>query len=390
MIQAPYSLEALRAEQFPVAQTFAYLNHASISPLPTATAQAMHDAIDRSMNDPSAMFPWFMERSQALLTSLCKLINAQQESEIVSVQSTSLGNNLVAHAMPWQRGQNIVLCDVEFPSNAYPWIQAAGAHGVEVRLLPANLIGLSLDALAKVVDSQTALVAVSAMQFLSGHRTDLMTMGQFCHERNIIFAVDAIQAVGIIPIDVQAMHIGILCAGGQKALMGPPGQGFLYVRSDLAEQMKPDYIGGNGTVDYLHWLKYDMTPLPGAARFSMGTPNIAGIIGLGASVKLLTDIGVANIDAHVTALASYLIDQLRASGYQVLTPDDHASIVTFQVAPTEEATVAIMNHLTERKVVVAKHWDAQKNPYLRASFHCYNNQDDVDRLLNALRAAKPA
>src|SRR5690606_2795067 len=129
-------------------------------------------------------------------------------------------------------------------------------------------------------DGRTRAVAASAIQFFSGHRTDLAAIGDFCRQRNILFIVDAIQAIGHMKFDVQAMGIDVLATGGMKSLLALPGVGFLYVREELAEQMRPRLIHGNSTVDYLHWLDYDTTPAPGAARFAAGTPNVIGIMSM--------------------------------------------------------------------------------------------------------------
>jgi selenocysteine lyase/cysteine desulfurase len=234
---------------------------------------------------------------------------------------------------------------------------------------------------------------VSSVQFLSGHRTDLAALGAYCAEHGLVFAVDAIQSVGHTPIDVQAMHIGLLVAGGQKSLMGPAGQGFLYVRNDLAAQMEPLIVGCNSTIDWIHWLRYDLTPLPGAARFGTGTPNIPGIIGLAESVELLLALGVAHIDAHTTALSRHLMAALDGKGYQVITPraegesgPNFGPIVTWHSAHNDAGTDALVTALAAEGVIVTKHWDAARNPYIRASFHCYNTQADSERLLSALEA----
>lgn len=387
-LQVNYDVQVLRAAEFPVTRETVYLNHAGISPLPRRTVAAMQEANERMMFNPSAAFGWFMAREQVMRDNAARLINAASADEIVGVQSTSLALNLAAQAMTWRSGDNIVLCDVEFPSNAYPWMRLVEQYGVEVRLIPARDGGLHVESLPQAVDGNTRLVAVSAVQFLSGHRSDLQAIGDFCHAHNILFVVDAIQAAGHVPIDVQAMHIGILAAGGQKSLMAPPGQGFMYVRADLAEQMRPTLVGPNATEDWIHWLKYDLAPLAKAARFNMGTPNVSGIIGLNESLELLLELGVANIDSYVTALVRHARERLLTLGYAVLTPTTHAAILTFRAAPDDAATDAIVKALAERQIVVVKHWDAQDNAYIRASFHCYNNWDDVERLLAALEEVR--
>lgn len=388
-VSATYDVFALREQEFPISRRTAYLNHAGISPLPSRTAKAVQDLTERMSTELGDLWPWLMKQTELLGETLKLFINAQNAHEIVGVQSTSIGVNLIAQSFPWQPGDNVVLCDIEFPSNAYPWMQLAETRGIEVRLVPAHGKGLLLDELRKHVDSRTRLVAASSVQFLTGHRTDVQAIGEFCHERGIAFAVDAIQSAGHIPIDVQASHISTLVVGGQKSLLALPGHGFMYVRDDLAAQMRPAFLSATNTVDYIHWLKYDMTPLAGASRFSSGTFNVLGAIGLLESVRLLREIGVANIDRYTTSLSGYAIDQLEALGCTILTPRNPAErgpIVTFAPRTTDDKAVsALIEGLSARHIVAVKHWDSAKNAYIRVSFHAYNTPEEVDRLIAALK-----
>jgi selenocysteine lyase/cysteine desulfurase len=159
----------------------------------------------------------------------------------------------------------------------------------------------------------------------------------------------------------------------------------LYARGDLFAQMHPTIVGPNAVVDFLRWLKYDLTPLPGAARFAMGTASVSGPLGLLESVNLLLELGLPAIDAYVTGLASYAIERLEAAGYSVLTPKAHGPIVTFRAAPDDARTTALVEGLTARQIVTVKHWDAHDNAYIRASLHCYNTPEEIDRFIAALK-----
>ncbi|MBX3066202.1 MAG: aminotransferase class V-fold PLP-dependent enzyme [Anaerolineae bacterium] len=381
-----YDIDALRQGEFPLTATTAYLTHASISPLPQRTLRAMQEMNERVAASPLDAVEWYNEQEKQFLQLVKAYINAAEIEEVIGMTSTSLGFNLIAQAIQWQRGDSICLCDIEFPSNVYPWLRLQEQYGVEVRLIPAVDGGLTLEALDQYVDASTRMVCASATQFFSGQRTDLSAIGAYCHERGIIFTVDAIQAAGHMPLDVQAMHIDILCAGGLKSLLGPSGQGFMYVRRDLVERMYPTIVGPNAVEDYLHWLWYDMKPLPGAARFIMGTVNSVGVVGLSASMSLLRELGLANIDRHCSALVDYLMDQLSERGYAIVTPRHaHCNIVTFRAAPTTAATDQLVAELRRRGVFVIRHWDKQEVAHIRVSTHCYNTRQDVDRLLAGLK-----
>ncbi len=375
-----YNVEQLRADEFPGSSETLYFNHAGISPLPTRTQARVKWAIDEFARQPGRF--WMkhgLDYTERLRQEMAAFLHAASPWEIVPSTTTSAGLNAVAQAMAWQPGDNVVFCDVEFPSNVYPWLSLA-REGVESRLVPSTDGGLTLAALQSYVDGRTRVIAASAIQFFTGHHTDLTAVGRFCQERGILFVVDAIQAIGHMPIDVQAMGIDVLACGGQKSLLALPGQGFLYVRQEVAEEMQPRAIGSNATVDYLHWLKYDLTPAPAAQRFMSGTPNIPGIIAMVESLGLIRELGVENIDRHTRELSDRVTAVLTNLGYRVISPQPaHGPIVTFAVDLSSEEADALVAALARQRVALVKHLDKEGNAYLRVSFHCYNTIAEIEQ-----------
>jgi cysteine desulfurase/selenocysteine lyase len=394
-----YDLNIVRA-MFPITKQITYLNHAAISPIPTPTQVVMAQAADRLAHDPMSFYAPkpgdplsnpFVEFS----TEVAGLINAAELHEIVPVSTTSAALNLIAQAINWQAGDNIVFADIEFPSNAYPWM-VLERRGVECRLASPVNGGATLAAFDSLVDDRTRLITVSALQFLTGHRTDLAALGAYCRARGILFAVDAIQSAGHIPLDVQAMQIDILAAGGQKSLMATPGLGFLYVRDAVCDTMQPNIVGPTGVEDWEHWIRYDLTPRKGALRFILGTPNVVGIFALIESVRFLRKLGVENIDAWTQHLSQVAIQDLTGRGYTVITPTDpalHGPIVTFRVGDPHDLDRAtdqaahLLKHLFANNIHVTRHWDAAGAPHLRISTHCYNTEDEVRRVGAVLEEA---
>lgn len=382
-----YDINGLRQQEFPHSNRVVYLNNAGIAPLPQRSVNKVQWVVEELSRQPSRF--WEMEAipaTIALQNALARHINADSPEEITFVSTTSMAINMFAQAIAWQPGDNIIICEVEFPSNAYPWLSLE-RDGVQIRRIPATNGGLEVATLRQYVDERTRLVAASTIQFLTGHRTDLAAIGRFCHERDILFAVDAIQSIGHIRVDVQAMDVDLLATGGQKSLLALPGTGFLYVRQSLAEQMRPRLIGSNATIEYLHWLAYDLTPLPGAARFNSGTPNLPGIFSIAASIEMIQEIGIDAIDAHTSTLSRYALGKLTAEGLKVITPQDALGpIVTFRSPTSNEATDRLVKFLADRQVIVTKHLDGPGNPYIRLSFHCYNTEEDIDRFVDAFQA----
>ena len=153
--------------------------------------------------------------------------------------------------------------------------------------------------------------------------------------------------------------------------------------------MQPRPIGPSATRDFMHWLDYDLTPLPAAQRFGMGTPNVLGLFALDASLQLLETLGVENIDRHTTALSAAAIAMLERLGYEVVTPPGHGPIVTFCPRLDDAGADAAVAALEERQISICKRWDARRTPYLRLSFHAYNTLDELQRFEDAWREVAP-
>lgn len=380
-----YNLTTLRQQEFP--NTGPYLNHAAISPLPVRSVQAVNDYLHHLGAEPTQFFHHhFFPTYLQFMRDIAAWINAPYPDDICPLTSTSQALSLVATAIDWQAGDCIMFCNHEFPSNVYPWMSLERTAGVKVEVIEPQDGTLTVEALDQAVQrvGKPRLVAVSAIQFFSGARADLIALGAYSHANNILFVVDAIQAIGHMPIDVQAMHIDVLATGGQKSLMALAGIGFLYVRRELADTLQPASIGPNAVQGWEHWLRYNLAPLPGAARFGTGTPNILGIPSVIASLSLLRELGCEAIEAHTTALSRYAIRELDQRGYQLVTPYDvQGPIVTFSYGDLA-TTNALLKRLDADGVSVTKHLDTAGNPYVRLSVHCYNREDDLQCFLNAL------
>ncbi|MFQ5410150.1 MAG: aminotransferase class V-fold PLP-dependent enzyme [Anaerolineales bacterium] len=378
LAQPSYDLEAIRA-QFPIASEWAYFNHAGISPLAEPVHRAQMDMLAAIRDNGSAFFEtdYYESLHAELVGRIGSLVNATPD-EIALVQNTGTGLSIVSGGLTLQSGANIIVCDMEFPTNVYPWMGLARRSDAELRIVPPDNGGLTLRRLEEHADSSTALVAVSSVEFLTGHRTDLRALGDYCRSHDILFVVDGIQSLGHVPMDVRAMQIDFLSTGGMKSLLGPPGIGFLYIRRDRLEELSPVLLGGMSVTDYLEWTNYHWELRPEAGRYEMGTPNVVGEAGLNAALGMLLDLGIANIDAWVTQLADALMDDLDARGYEILTPRDparHAHIVTWKVDDPQ----ASFDLLNARKIKTAA-----REGFLRASLHCYNSFDEVLRIGEAL------
>jgi selenocysteine lyase/cysteine desulfurase len=365
-----YDLDALR-QLYPHTQHTTFLNHAAVSPLAIPIKQALHAAVDLTSGDNLEFWSQDWDAvNRGLRANIGRLIGADAE-EIALIPNVSTALNMVALMLPSRPGQNIIICDKEFPANVYPWKNLARRAGLELRIVPPEFGGLTVNRLAEHADENTLLVSVSTVQFLSGYRANMHALGAFCRERGIYFAADGIQSLGHVPLSVREANVDFLAAGSFKSLLGPLGMGFLYMRRELCDQLDMAMVGA-GSVTYGDWFcHYGMDFKPGASRLELGSGNWMGMLGFNAALDLLHDLGVANIDAWTTHLSDVLIDDVERRGYRALTPRDpacHGPIVSFAVPDVQAAH----QRLTDARVMTSI-----REGYLRVSCHAYNTVADM-------------
>jgi cysteine desulfurase / selenocysteine lyase len=298
-------------------------------------------------------------------------------SEVGILRNTGDGANVVALGIDWQPGDEIVLGDDEFPSNAIPWV-ALRRHGVNVKLVPSASTRLTPDALRAVMTDRTRVVAVSWVSFADGYRHDLAALAQVAHAGGALFCVDVMQGLGAFPLDVRACGIDVAYAGGAKWLLALQGVSFVYVREPLIERLHVGAPGWRSSADIWDFLNYDQPYVPDASRFEGGTPNFVGALSLDRSIDLLERSGPPRIAQHVLSLTDRLVDGLEGIGADVRSPRGEgisSGIVTFQMPGAD--SVALGKAIQREGVVTT--W---RNTGIRVAPHGYNTPDEIDRLLS--------
>ena len=364
---------------FPITEEYAYLNHASIAPYSVPVAKAMDEFIANRHRRGGLDTPKWEERLEQVRGLTAQLIAATPE-EIAFISNTSHGLNIVASGMDWREGDNLIGAETEFPANVYPWLNLQRL-GVKVRFAPARDNRILVEDIAALMDERTRLVALSFVEFATGFRNDLTAIGQLCRERGIYFCVDGIQGLGALDLKVTQSPIDFLAAGGPKWLMGPIGTGFFYCRQALIEKLVPVRVGWWGVVDRDDYFRYDSPLRDNARRFEEGSLNFLGIHGLGASLELLLEVGLPRIEERVLGLTDYLIAGLQERGYHIITPiaspHERSGIVCFN--HPLHASEDLEQRLRKARVVISKRSQA-----IRVSPHFYNDETDIDQLLDAL------
>jgi len=373
----PLTPQEMRA-LYPITRRYAYLDHASIAPLATPVRSTMDVFLGRMTEEPFDLAHWARFRSQ-VRGRVAELLVVGPES-ITFTKNTTAGLGLVAAGLDWETGDNIVGVDREFPANIYPWM-GLKRKGVELRLYRPAQGRIDVKAIVRLCDQRTRVLAISAVQFWSGFRTDLAALGTALKGRDVLLVVDAIQSVGAMRLDLSATPVDFLCAGAQKWLLGPIGVGFAYVGPRMFERLNPVTIGTDSVVRDEEYFDYDITLKPDARRFEEAAPNYPGILGMGAAVNLLLRAGPPAVEEVVLRLADRLRDELPRRGYELVLkptlPSERSGIVSFRhprMVPAELHT-----RLREAGVILSLRSD-----FLRASPHYYNSDEDLDRLLEAL------
>lgn len=366
--------------EFPIKERYAFLNHAGVAPIPLSTQLAIREfAQDASEEGPVNYMSWV--RGMGCARELAGRLLSCDADDVCFVKNTTHGMLIVANSIPWQPGDNIVGLAHEFPANVHPWRNLA-EKGVEFRAVPERQdYTYAVEDIAARIDSRTRMLAVSWVEYSTGWRNDLDALGRLCRDRGVLFCVDAIQGLGVLPMHVDQYNIDFLTADGHKWLLAPEGCGVLYVRRARIAEMNRSMCGWCGLLQPGEYDNYDQQYRDTARRFEEGSHNLMAILALGASLDLLLDTGIARVAAKVKELTDQLIAGALQRGYRVVTPTDftrRAGIVSMTKEGVDPAFTA-SRLLDEHRIVVA-----YRRGFLRASPHYYNDADEIDRLIAAL------
>jgi cysteine desulfurase/selenocysteine lyase len=359
-----------------------YLNHAGTSPLSTRVVEAMSRYLRARSEEKIETYEDDLPMVEECRAYVRDLIHAESTDRIAFSSNTSDAINIVAAGIPWKTGDRILLNNAEFPANVWPWLNLR-RHGVRLDIIQETEGRITIDRILDAITPRTRVVALSAVQFLSGFRADLATIGDICRSRGIIFAVDGIQAVGAVRIDVQKMKIDALAAGGQKWQMSPHGSGFLYVSEELQSILQQVSVGWLGVADPWEFRNFDQDLAPNAGRYEGGSKVMPSLWGMHAALSMLLEFGQAAIERHLLALTGQLLDGLRGiPGTEMITssdPDERAGIVSIR-PPNGIDAPAVFQSLRRENITVAV-----REGLLRFSPHFYCSPDDMNTVIEATR-----
>ena len=359
-------------KQFPVTDNFTYLNTAAAGPLARPTHNAAAEYYDLMMSDGDVHWDDWLAQREEVRKKVAAFINAEPD-EIGLTTNTSSGMNVIVDALE-TRGE-VISCDLEFPVSTLPWMN---------RRIPVHLVKsvdgtIDIDDLRGAMTAQTGSISISHVQFSNGFRIDLEELGRAKGSHTLV--VNASQSAGVFEIDVKRMKIDALCATGHKWMLSGYGSGFVYLSRELLERSKPRAIGWLSVQepyamknDELH-LRHDV-----AARAELGCPHFAGMFALGASIELMTKAGIKEIEKRSLILNQFLTERLIEAGWTVLSPLANERMRSAETLVSVEDPAGLVAKLAEQNIIVT-----EKPQGIRIATDFFNNEDDIERLMSALK-----
>jgi selenocysteine lyase/cysteine desulfurase len=319
------------------------------------------------------------EKLDEIRVMIAKMIKAKP-AEIAFVPNTTYGLNVAAWGLDLKPGDKILLSDVEFPANVYPWVNLK-QKGVTIKFIPSKHRFFEIDDFAKAVDRKTKVLSVSFVQYLNGFKNDLKTIGEICEEKDIFFVVDGIQGIGCVDLDVKECKIDLLSCGGQKWLLSSLGTGFFYLSDQAKRKINPTFfswLSVDWKLKFSDVLKYDLEPFPSVRKFELGTYPYSLIWTMHSSLELLSEIGIKNIERHNLALLDLLIEHLKKKNYQItssLDPNHRSSILSFSGKNIED----LHRELRQNNIIVSF-----REGSIRMSPHFYNTPEEMGKFIQLL------
>jgi cysteine desulfurase / selenocysteine lyase len=365
---------------FPAAQKYVYLNSAAVSPMPTVTVEAVNKQLrDVSENGTVNMQDWLdtKKRCRHLVAEMLKV----RPEQIAFMRNTSDGFSTVANGLDWAEGDNIVTFAKEFPSNYYPWRRIRDVFGVELRTVPERDGRIDVDEFISLIDSNTKLVAISAIQFNSGFRADLERIGRATRKVHALFAVDIIQAFGVIPFDMHAQYVDVACGGSHKWLFSPEGCGIIYLSDRARAQIKPTLVGWISVETPWDFNDYEQNWKPNALAWESGTGGSALFYGLEQSLRILYGLGAEKIQLYLEGLTDYLCELLTEKDYQIISSrkECEKSQIVSLMPKAGQTSSEVAADLQGKNIIISP-----RGERLRIAPHIFNNQADIERLIEEM------
>ena len=361
---------------FPIVDNRIFLNSAYIAPIPRQVVAAGHAFLEEKATNSFQLGP-LLRKCDEVRSQFARLINAASADEIGLLFSTGEGENVVAAGLDLKSGDNVVIDELHYTTEFVLYRMLERTRGIELRIARHRNGVVDASDFEPLVDARTRLVSVAWVSHLNGLRHDMRAIADVAHAKGALFYTDAIQAVGMFPIDVRASGVDCLCAGSYKWLLAGWGVAPFYVRADVEDRLRLDRFGEMHAGREMPDHSYEIAS--SAKRFDYSSRAFGDVYALSAGLSYLEKVGVARIEAHtVDGLARRLQEGLAKQGHRLFTPmGNRSSIVTFYTTkPEADVRAAFQNARVEVTV---------RSGTVRVAPALFNNGDDIDRWLDVTR-----
>ncbi|PWB71216.1 hypothetical protein C3F09_08130 [candidate division GN15 bacterium] len=366
---------------YPHTKNVVYFNSAAYGPFATTVGQAMADNVKLRTEARHDDSHFAFDTADELRRDFAQLCGAAKK-QIGLATNTTFGLNLAAFGLPLNKGDEVLLSDIEFPAAVYTFQGAAKTRGFKVRFIKSHGLRFDIDELEKAIGPRTRLLCLSYVQFFNGFKNDLATIGEICRKHRMFFVVDGIQGMGAEPLNLRKLPIDVFACGCQKWMLGPHGTGFFYLADSIRDRLIPPFmtwLGVDWKMNFGDLLHYDRPYFDSARRFETASYPALSISGMKESVKIFQMLGIRNIQRHNHALIDRLASYLKGNPYYRITasmePKHRSSIFTFAC----NDLVALHRFLLERKIILVR-----REGSIRVAVHLFNDDGDIDRLIRAL------
>ena len=367
-------------DRFPIFQTKTYFNSCSQGALSTDVQQAYAQYL-KDWDEEGSPWELWVERSETARQAFAGLINADA-NEVADCTSVSAGVSALASALDFGGARNkVVVSDFEFPTIAQIW-HAQEARGARVVHVPAAGNVIPLERFADAIDERTKIVSITHVCFRNGSKLDVPAIVEMAHRKGALVLLDAYQTLGTMPIDVKTLKVDFLAGGVLKYLLASAGLAFLYVRKEFIPDLRPTSIGWFSQANIFAMDIYANTPSPTARRFESGTPPIPSIYAGIAGMKLIQSAGLEKIEAHLREITGAIKEGAMRRGFNLASPVDpakHGALITLRSHKVD----LLVKRLEADGVITSS-----RDNNLRLSPHLYNDQRDVDVLMDCLTKHK--
>lgn len=355
-----------------------YFNHAATGPFSKNVLSVVNDYLLQRSETNIDNFPELIKVAGETKIYLCQMLNCTAD-RIAFLDNTSNGLNILAQGIKWKKGDSIILNDIEFPSNVYPFLNLE-KEGIKVEFVKSKNGIISAEDIINSIKPSTRLISISHVQFLTGYKADLEKIGEVCRNKRIIFSVDAIQGLGAFTLDVDKNKVDFISCGTAKWLLGMQGLAFIYVSDKLQQQLEPKYVGWLSVEDAWNLLDFNLKLKSTADALQGGTINALGVFGLLPSLKLFADFGYKNVEERIIENSAYFIKKLLEIDIHPIlencSKENLSGIVSFK----HPDSMRILEELKRKEI-----YCSVREGMVRFSPHFYNTKEEIEIVVNEIK-----